>query len=184
MSTYLDNKSIQDLISHRDKIFAEHQNAYKKYGLDVLANDTLNALSMWEIVSQYDPDYNINFHRNGEDAKSNDVIIEQKCATVKPAKKKNTVGKSGWLFHAQGNLDYPRYIFGVRRKDNLQIVRLWDISSPGAVNTVQQCLDAEKQKWINKGKPNHDAISVPEKLLLGLPVIETLLISGCVVTKI
>lgn len=184
MSKYLEEQAIKDLISHRDKIFAEHKAAYEKYGIDILANDTLSALSMWEIVSQYDPDYNTNFHRNGEDAKSKEVIIEQKCATVKPSKKKGTIGKSGWQFHAQGGLEYPRYIFGVRRKDNLQIVRLWDISSKSAIAAVQKCLLDEKQKWINKGKPNHDAIIVPEKLLMDLPVIETRIICGCVVTKI
>lgn len=184
MSKYLEPNAIKDLISHRDKIFAEHKQAYEKYGIDILANDTLSALSMWEIVSKYDPNYNTNFHRNGEDAKSQDVIIEQKCATVKPSKKKGTVGKSGWQFHAQGGLEYPRYIFGVRRKDNLQIVRLYDICSPAAITAVQDCLLEQRQRWIDRGKPNHDAIAVPEKLLLNLPVLATVGINGCTVIKL
>lgn len=184
MSKYLNTPDIEDLIKHRDKIFAEHAAAYQKHTIDILANDTLSALGMWEIVSQYDPDYNINFHRNGEDAKSLDVIIEQKCATVKPSKKKDTVGKSGWQFHAQGGLEYPRYIFGVRRKDNLQLVRLWDISSPVAILAVKTWLLEQQQRWIDKGKPNHDAIVVPEKLLLELIPKETVTINNCIVTKL
>lgn len=184
MSRYLKTADIEDLIQHRDKIFAEHDAAYHKHNIDILANDTLSALSMWEIVSQYDPNYDINFHRNGEDAKSLDVIIEQKCATVKPSKKKDTVGKSAWQFHAQGGLEYPRYIFGVRRKDNLQLVRLWDISSNGATQVVKTCLLEGRQQWIDKGKPNHDAIVVPEKLLISLTPIETMTINNCLVTKL
>lgn len=184
MSNYLEIDSIKDLISHRDKIFAEHKQAYEKYSIDILANDTLSALSIWEIVSQYDPDYNTNFHRNGEDAKSGATIIEQKCATVKPSKKKGTVGKSGWQFHAQGGLEYPRYVFAVRRKDNLKIVRLWDITSTTAIATVKQCLLDQKQKWIDKGKPNHDAIVVPEKLLLSLPITKKKTINGCEVFQV
>jgi hypothetical protein len=184
MSKYLNTPDIEDLIEHRDKIFAEHKAAYQKHTIDILANDTLSALSMWEIVSQYDPNYNINFHRNGEDAKSLDVIIEQKCSTVKPSKKKDTVGKSGWQFHAPGVLEYPRYIFGVRRKDNLQLVRLWDINSPTAIQVVKNCLLEQRQQWIDKGKPYHDGIVVPEKLLLELVPTETITINNCLVTKL
>jgi len=181
---YLDKEKIQYLIAVREKIVDHAKQAFEQTGIDILANDTLNALSMYQIVSHYDENYDINFHRNGEDAKSGSTIIEQKCATVKPAKRKNSVGKSGWQFHAQGGLLYPRYIFGVRRKDNLKIVRLYDIVSPAAIGTVQDCLLEQKQGWINRGKPNHDAIVVPEKLLLTLPPIETMEINGCLVVKI
>lgn len=183
MSYYLDKQSIQDIISHRDKIFAEARAVMQKYGIDVLANDTLSALQIWEIVVTYDSDYNINFHRNGEDAKSNGILIENKCSTSKP-KKDGTVSKSGWQFHAQGVLDYPRYVFAARRKDNLEIVRIWDVSSDTATTVVKNCLEELKQKWIDKGKPNHDAILVPEKLLMELPVIEKITHGSCQVYKI
>lgn len=183
-SKYLDKTAIQKLIEHRDNIYAEHKTAYDSFEIDILANDTLSSLSIWEIVSQYDADYNINFHRNGEDAVSAGILIEQKCSTVKPSKKKNTVGKAGFQFHAQGKLEYPRYIFAVRRKDNLQLVRLWDVSSDTGVMLVQEVLQAGKQTWVNKGKPNHDAIVVHEKNLLCLPVNETLHINECEVFKV
>lgn len=188
MAIYLDKEVIEDLIDYRNKIFALAKKVYEKHNIDILANDTLNALSIHEIVSAYDNNYNTNFHRNEEDAKSSDetgkeVLIENKCATVKP-NKKGLVGKSGWQFHAQGNLNYSRYIFAVRRKDNLKIVRMYDISSAEATAAVQQCLAEMKQKWIDRGKPNHDAIIVPEKLLLSMPVIKTLQIKNCTVIKI
>jgi hypothetical protein len=183
MPIYLDKNKIEDLIDFRERMFALAQEAYTKFGIDILANDTLNALSIHEIVTVYDPDYNTNFHRNDEDAKSGDVLIENKCATKEP-NKKGLVGKSGWQFHAQGKLNYDRYIFAVRRKDNLKIVRLYDISSVGATKTVQDCLAQLKQVWINKGKPNHDAIVVPEKLLLNIPVLDKKQINGCDVIRI
>ena len=181
MSKYIEADKIRYLLVHRDAIFAEQKAAYQKTGIDLLANDTLNALSMWEIVSQYDSDYNTNFHRNGEDAKSGEKIIEQKCATKEHTKRTGLVGLSGWQFHAQGGLEYPRYIFAVRRKDNLQIVRIWDVQSTVATDTVKQHLLDLKQRWIDRGKPNHDAIIVPEKLLLDLPQVKNMVINNCTV---
>lgn len=184
MAKYLDTDSINDLISQRERIFAVHREVYDKYGIDILANDTLSSLSIWEIVSKYDSDYNTNFHRNGEDAISGEVKIENKCATVTPSKTKNTVGKAGFQFHAQGSLAHDRYIFAVRRKDNLKIARLWDIASESAVAAVQECLFAGRQGWIDRGMPNHDAIVVPEKLLFDLPIVESMIIDGCTVYKV
>ena len=184
MGIYLDKNSIADLIKHRDKCFAEHAEAYKKYGIDILSNDILSSLSMYEIISQYDSNYEPNFHRNGEDGRSGSVLIERKCSTVKAAKTKNTVGKSGWQFHAQETVKCSRYIFAVRRKDNLKIVRLYDISSESGIQVIQDCLEDGRQKWIAKGKPNHDAIVVPEKILMDLPAVKQLIIDDCLVIKL
>lgn len=183
MSIYLDQNTIQDLITYRDRIFSLAEEVYQKHGIDILANDTLNALSIHEIVTQYDSDYNTNFHRNDEDAKSNGVLIENKCATLKP-NAKGVVGKGGWQFHAQGKLNYDRYIFAIRRKDNLKLVRMYDITGANAIAAVQQCLAELKQAWIDKGKPNHDAIAVPEKLLLDIKPISRTQINGCEVIKV
>ena len=181
---YLDRQSVQALIEYRNRIFAEHKAAYDQFQIDILANDTLSALSIWEIVNQYDPDYNTNFHRNGEDAKSNGILIEQKCATISPAKKKGTIGKAGFQFHAQGKLEYDRYIFAVRRKDDLTIVRIWDVSSAQGIALVQGCLEQQRQRWIGRGKPNHDAIMVHEKDLIGLPVARTQILNGCLIRTV
>lgn len=183
-SIYLDKDSMKELIAQREKIHDVRKEVYNKFGIDILANDTLSSLSIWEIVSQYDPNYNTNFHRNGEDGKSNGVLIENKCATVAPSRTKETVGKAGFLFHAQGKLNHDRYIFAVRRKDNLKLERIWDISSAKGVAAVQKCLHEGKQQWINKGKPNHDAIMVPEKLLDTLTVVKSTKLDGCIVYEV
>ena len=180
---YLDQSDIQDLVAARDRIFAEHHRVWQTHQIDILANDTLSALGIWEVVKQYDNDYNINFHRNGEDAKSQSVLIEQKCATVEPGKR-GGIGMANFQFHAQGKLNYDRYIFAVRRKDNLALVRLWDVASEPAVQLVQGCLAVGKQTWINKGKPNHDGILMKEKDLRVLPMIQTLQINGCQIHRI
>lgn len=183
MGIYLDETKIQDLLEYRNKVFALAEEAMKNHGIDILANDTLNALSIHEIVKTYDPNYNTNFHRNDEDARSGNVLIENKCATKEP-NKKGIVSYGGWQFHAQGKLNYERYIFAIRRKDNLKVVRLYDITSSQAITAVQSCLSELKQKWIDKGKPNHDAIAVPEKLLENIKPIETVMINDCKVIKI
>jgi hypothetical protein len=87
MAKYLLKHEIQDLIYIRNIIFPEREKAYKKYLIDVLDNDTLSSLQIYEIVSEYDDSYNINFSRNGEDAQSNGINIEHKCSNIKPTKK-------------------------------------------------------------------------------------------------
>ena len=183
MAIYLNESAIQTLAKYRDQIFTIAKRAQKNRGIDILANDTLSALSIHEIVKTYDPNYNTNFHRNDEDAKSGDILIENKCSTKEP-NKKGIVGNSGWQFHAQGKLNYDRYIFAIRRKDNLKIVRLYDITSKHAITVVQTLLAELKQKWIDKGKPNHDAITVPEKILTDINPIKTITINGCIVIRV
>ena len=77
MAKYLEPQVLTQLDEYRRKIFELRQQAYQLTNIDVLDNDTLSALSIYEIVRQYDPDYNINFARNGEDAMSvlNDLIV-------------------------------------------------------------------------------------------------------------
>lgn len=180
MPIYLPKDSIRDLIDYRNRIFQEHQTVFKKHNIDILSNDILSSLSMWEIISQYDPDYEPNFHRNGEDGRSRSVLIERKCATKMPTLK-GTVGNSGWQFHAQETDKSSRYIFAVRRKDNLNIVRIYDISTANGLAVVKKCLDQGRQKWIDKGKPNHDAVVVPETLLKTLRPVKIEIIDQCTV---
>ena len=78
MAKYLNPEVLKELDEYRKRIFADREAIYKKHKIDVLDTDTLSSLSVYEIVIQYDQDYNINFARNGEDAISNNVKIEQK----------------------------------------------------------------------------------------------------------
>lgn len=150
---------------------------YNNYGVDPLDTDTLSSLEVYKIVSQYDPAYNINFARNGEDAISNGVEIEQKCTKVqhnltkKGRPRKNAGTDAGFQFHAMGDLQYPRYILVVRFKHDLSIDRLYDISDKNNVAQVQAHLLALRQAWLTAGQANaakmkRDAIVLQERWLL------------------
>jgi hypothetical protein len=166
MAKYLDIATIQDLIVARDLIFSERNTQYANHDVDVLDNDVLSSLSIWEIVSQYEPDYSVNFSRTGEDATCNGTIIEQKCSLVKKPTEKPT-----FKFHAKGTIDYPRYIFAVRQKDNLKMLRIYDISNAVNVKMVSDYLHTKSQTWTERGrldesKMKNDMILMPEKVLL------------------
>lgn len=165
MAKYLTADTLKELDEYRKRIFAEREEVYAKYGIDLLDTDTLSSLSIYQIVSQYDPAYNINFSRNGEDAISNDTLIEQKCSKIK----KPTL-QASFMFHAMGDIMHPRYVFVVRREDNLQLLRIYDIQLPANVELVQRHLLGERNAWLEKGrldesKMKRDVITVTEKIL-------------------
>jgi hypothetical protein len=182
---YFNADQLVELNEARKRIFAEREQMFKKYRVDLLDTDSLSSLSIYEIVKQYDPDYNINFARNGEDAKSNGVLVEQKATKIesdftktgKP--RKNAGTDAAFQFHANGDIVHPRYVLVARRKENLEIVRIYDVCSDAACKTVQAHLIAERDKWRAKGMDQkRDVILLPEKLLLSLPVTKNLSIDG------
>ena len=122
MAKYLEPQVLTQLDEYRRKIFELRQEAYALTGIDVLDNDTLSALSIYEIVRQYDPDYNINFARNGEDAKSLDVDIVMKASRIERKKRSGLYGLAGFQFHAMGNIEYDRYILVTRDKATLSLI--------------------------------------------------------------
>ena len=62
---------------------------YSQTGVDILSNDIISSIQMREIIKKYDPEYQPNFHRNGEDGVSGGILVERKCSNVEP--KKNDV---------------------------------------------------------------------------------------------
>ena len=174
MAKYLAPETLLQLDECRKQIFALREAAYKLTNIDVLDNDTLSALSIYEIVRQYDPEYNINFARNGEDAKSmiNEliVLIEQKASRISRYKKTGLYKQAAFQFHAMGNLEYDRYIFAARDEATLALVRIYDISKPENCLQVQAHLLAERATWeaknVKLGKTQkRDVIVLPEALL-------------------
>ena len=173
---------------YRRKIFALRAEAYNKFKIDVLDNDTLSALSIYEIVHQYDPDYNINFARNGEDSKSGDVLIEQKASRIEKKKRSGLYAAAGFQFHAMGNIEYERYIFATRDKATLDLIRIYDISIDTNTLAVQQHLLGERKKWEDKNKKlgytqKHDVIILPEDILLNLTGATKQTLNGVEVIK-
>lgn len=170
MANYLKPDVLAQLDEYRRKIFALREEAYKLTKIDVLDNDTLSALSIYEIVRQYDADYNINFARNGEDAKSAGVDIEMKASRIERKKRSGLYGLAGFQFHAMGNIEYNRYIFVTRDKATLSLIRIYDISNAENCLQVQAHLLAEREAWLARGrkdqaKMKHDVIQLPETLL-------------------
>jgi hypothetical protein len=189
MALYLDKEALVDLDEYRRQIFALREEAYKKHNIDILDNDTLSALSVYEVVQQYDADYNINFSRNGEDAKSQGVLIEQKCSRIQKKKRSKEYPMADFQFHAMGDLEYSRYILASRDKANLDLVRIYDVSNPANTKLIQDHLNNEKNKWLERGKKDQskmkrDVITMPEKVMHGnLVGITTTIINGCEVIK-
>lgn len=180
---FLTKDQIVNLIDYKNKIFESRNTVYNNYGIDILSNDILSSLAMWEIIFEYDPEYTPNFHRNGIDGKSSQFLIERKCSKKMP-NKEGKVGLSDWKFHAQEKNTADRYIFGVRRADNLDMVRIYDIQSKSALNKIHQCLSTGKQRWIDKGRPNWDALVVPEKILTTIKPKQLLNIRNCAIIKL
>jgi len=178
MSKYLQPIILDEMNLARKEIFAIRSTIYKKYNIDVLDTDALSALSTYEVVSKYDPNYNINFSRNGEDAKSGDVHIEMKAARIsspytKRGKLRKHAGRDAvFQFHAMGDIKHPRYLFVARDKDDLSIKRIYDIASVDNCEKVYQHLLNERNLWLERGKLDQskmkrDVIELPETLLVG-----------------
>jgi hypothetical protein len=195
MAKYFESKDLAVMNEVRKEIFALRQKIYKQYKIDILDTDALSALSIHEIVSQYDPDYNVNFSRNGEDAKSKDVLIENKATRVsgpltKTGKQRKGAGAdAAFQFHAMGDLDHQRYIFVARDKDDLSVVRLYDISSDANRKLVLDHLMGERNAWLERSKQDkklmkRDIIMLTEKFILDKLNLPTKLhINGCVILK-
>ena len=184
-SKYFTQKSLYKLNLIRKKIFIEREKAFKEYGIDLLDTDALSSLSIYEIVKKYDKKFNINFSRNGEDAISNGVLIECKASKIgndytKTGKLRKNVGiDASFLFHANGDLSHQRYILVARRKENLDIVRLYDVSGAKSCKIIQKHLESERDLWHKKGSnQKRDVICLPEKLLTVLPLKKKLVING------
>jgi hypothetical protein len=195
MAKYFTKQDLSKMNEVRKEIFALREKIYKEFKVDVLDTDALSALSIHEIVSQYDSDYNINFARNGEDAISNGVLIEQKASRVegpltKTGKPRKNAGiDAGFQFHAMGDLESPRYIFVARNKDDLSVLRIYDIGTPSNCKLVLDYLMSQRQAWLDRTqgdqtKMKHDLILLPEKFIQANIILPTRLdINGCVILK-
>jgi len=195
MAKYFDKKTLAILAEASKQIVEIRNRVIKQVPIDILDTDAISSLFIYEIVSQYDPNYNINFARNGEDAKSQNVLIEQKATRVngpltRTGRPRKGAGEDAvFLFHAMGDLDYPRYIFVARDKDDLSIRRIYDISSEVNREKVLNHLLSERHAWLERGKMDaslmkRDIITLPEKFILdNLTLNNKMIINGCVIMK-
>jgi hypothetical protein len=83
-----------------------------------------------------------------------------------------------------GDIEHDRYIFVARKKDDLSVIRMYDISTKSNCQLIINYLKQERANWLAKGPQKRDIISISElfikqKLNLSAPTI----ISGCAVYK-
>lgn len=194
-SKYFDKKTLDILYQASKEIVEIRNRVYKQIPIDLLDTDKISSLFIYDIVSKYDPDYNINFARNGEDAKSKDIFIEQKSTRVNGPLTKTGRPRKGagtdacFQFHIMGDIDYPRYILVARDKDNLSVQRVYDISKPENQQKLLNYLLQARQKWIEesnkKAEPTkRDVMYIPETFILeNLTLSDKIIIDGCVIMK-
>lgn len=180
---YLEKDDIGILKTYKDEIYRLRTEAFEKYGIDLLDTDALSSVEIYETVSQYDLNYNVNFSRNGEDGISDGVVIEQKCSKIK-----KETNHTSFAFHAMGDIEYPRYILAARLESTLKITRIYDISLPENTDKIKTHLHSLRQLWLDKGqidKKNmkYDVIRLPESLLLSLNLEPARLLNNCIVRK-
>lgn len=195
MAKYFTSSELDVMNRAREQIFAIRTRIYRQFKIDILDTDALSALSIIKIVNQYDPNYNVNFARNGEDACSLGVLIENKAAKVagpltptgKPRKGAGT--DAAFQFHAMGDLDHARYIFVARNKEDLSVMRIYDIVTKENRQIVLDHLMSERDAWLqrtanNQAMMKRDNILLPEKILLDKLVFTSkMVIDNCQVFK-
>jgi len=172
---YLSTKIVDDLVLRAEELQKLIVKTIQDYDVNLTETDTLSSLAIYKIVKQYDDDFNINFARNGEDARSNGTPIEQKCCRVaddlsnKRKKLRKQAGNdAAWIFHAMGDIEHERYILAVRHKTNLNMLRIYDISTLNNCKLIYIELLRLSDEWykvVKKKKTKRDTISLTETFL-------------------
>ena len=195
MSKYLNQPTVQTLCEASHEIVAIRNRVMQQTGIDILDTDAISSAYMYEVVSQYDPNYNVNWARNGEDACSDSVLIEQKAAKVpgpltKTGRQRKGAGSdAAFQFHAHGTLEYPRYILAARHKDTLQILRIYDIQTVENRQTILTHLLRERDLYDQRcladvTKKKRDPIFLTEKFIQQhCNFVQSMDIQGCVIRK-
>jgi hypothetical protein len=192
---YFDSSTLDILTQASKEIVAIRNRVHQLTTVDLLDTDAISSSFLYEIITQYDPEYNVNFGRNNEDAKSKGILIENKTTRVlgnltKTGKLRKGAGEdASFQFHADGDLEHPRYIFAAKNKDDLAIIRLYDISSTANCKLILDHLLAMREEWHERCRidPKHkkrDVIVLPEKFILenlNLTTKET--INNCVILR-
>ena len=184
MAKYIDQDKVAELVAVKNQIFAARNKAFIDHGIDILSNDIMSNLCIYEIVSKYDPYIQVNFARNGEDAVSGQVQCEFKTSRVNRADK-----PAAFMFHAMGDLAHERYIFAVRHRDDLELIRLYDISDPDHVAYIFLELWVLRDEWLSRGqmdaaKMKRDVIQITEDLITKqFTTLKKQVILGCEVYR-
>lgn len=169
MSTYLTETTLNELENAVSEISKIRESILKSTGVDILVNDTVNNININKIVKKYDPSFEINFSRNGEDAKSDNISnIELKSTTLE-IKKNNTYPKASFAFHAMGKLDHDSYMFVSRDKASGLPIAIFDIRLQENAKKVYQELLKMSDHWYETKakvkKTSYDVIRLSEDFI-------------------
>ena len=179
MASYFSSVQLQEFTVAQKAIYEERSRIFSKYGINILDTDSLSSLQIYNVISLYDRDFNVNFSRNGEDASSKGVLIEQKTSKIKRER-----DKASFMFHALGDILHRRYIFAIRSKSDLKLMRLYDISLEENVEKVQKEMIRMKDEYMSRGFRKHDVIFLKEKFIISnLNFIGAEVFNDCVVYK-
>ena len=168
MATYLTENITSTVESSIESIVHARTNLLEETGVDLLSNDTISNIMIQKIVKSYDPDFEVNMSRNGEDAKTIGISdVEIKCAKLKPLKN-GTYSLTKYMFHANAVYDsHDSYIFATRDNKTLKVLSLYDIRMPKNVEIVEIELVRLGDEWYKKGngKTKYDGVFIEEKFL-------------------
>lgn len=192
---YLSKDALLEVSEIVNQIINLRNQIYKKYNIDVLdSGDAISNIVSYQTISQYDPGFNPNFHRNGRDtedgseAKSTRVSeIAAFTKTGRPSKK--NIYNAVWTLHAVSDYSH-RYFFVARSKKNLKTLRIYDISEPKSVEIIINNLEAQRQVFLKKFKTGdvkkikNDRIGISEKFIRdNIQINDTFKIDNCDVMK-
>jgi hypothetical protein len=162
---------IQEVVKIRNELFNE-------YGFDLLdSGDAISNILSYEIISQYDPEFEPNFHRNGRDAKDGSEMKSNRVEPVSEFTKTGKLSKANkftatWTLHAVSDYSW-RWIWIARDKKTLEILRIYDISEVDSVNIIVNHLEEQRQRFLKKynskdtdvTKVKNDRIGISEKFI-------------------
>jgi len=166
MATYLDNDTINDMTSLMERLIPIRTEGMEKHGIDITENDTLSNMTILKVVKSYDSSFDLNFGRNGEDAKADGIDdFELKSNTSVPRKRCGTYPSASWAFHAMGKLKHDAYMFILRNKKTSSPKKLWDIRNKTSIAIIENELLRLSDEWYEvtkMKKTSYDVIRLTE----------------------
>lgn len=194
LEKYLTKEVLLEISDQVNQLLLLRNQIYEAYNIDVLdSGDTVSNIVLYRIISQYDPNFNPNFHRNGKDASDGSEIkntrvdvIPEFTKTKRPTKKSpyNAV----WTLHAVSDYSF-RWILVARSKVTLNPLRIYDISNPDSVAIIIAHLELQRQVFLQKfqsgdaSKIKNDRISISEKFIRENIQFNTSEIDNCYVMR-
>lgn len=182
MSKYFDSENLNEIIQAVNQVIQIRNDLLLKHGVDILENDTASLSTFVNIIKEIDPNYNCNFSRNGEDAKTmlNGVVTKIENKTTKLQKTKKGYKKASFAFHAEGLIEHDAYLFNIWDKYTLKPIKSYYVVDCENVKRINEKLVLLSNEWKNKPKTKagYDVIYLHEDMLEKM-IVSTSVINEC-----